>query len=120
MRRRPRLYNKKTGDAPADAVYIGRPSKWGNAYSHLPGTLARFQVASRDEAIAAFERDLLANPRWVAKVKAELRGKDLVCWCYPLRCHGEILLRLANGDDRMKPKTGAIDRFSGVRGLPRP
>ena len=25
----------------------------------------------------------------------ELRGKDLVCWCAPLACHGDLLLRLA-------------------------
>jgi hypothetical protein len=27
----------------------------------------------------------------------ELRGKDLVCWCAPKPCHGDVLLRLANG-----------------------
>jgi hypothetical protein len=26
----------------------------------------------------------------------ELRGKDLACWCTPLACHGDVLLRLAN------------------------
>lgn len=26
----------------------------------------------------------------------ELTGRDLVCWCAPLRCHCETLLRLAN------------------------
>jgi len=26
----------------------------------------------------------------------ELKGKDLVCWCSPLPCHGDILLELAN------------------------
>jgi hypothetical protein len=25
----------------------------------------------------------------------ELRGKDLVCWCAPLACHGDLILRLA-------------------------
>ncbi|PSR31594.1 MAG: hypothetical protein C7B46_16630, partial [Sulfobacillus benefaciens] len=39
--------------APYD-VYIGRPSKWGNPFSHKPGTQARFVVASRDAAIAAY------------------------------------------------------------------
>ena len=27
---------------------------------------------------------------------SELRGGDLVCWCRPLPCHGDVLLRLAN------------------------
>jgi hypothetical protein len=26
----------------------------------------------------------------------DLRGLDLVCWCAPLPCHGDVLLRLAN------------------------
>ena len=28
----------------------------------------------------------------------ELRRRDLVCWCAPLPCHGDVLLRLANKD----------------------
>ena len=28
----PRRFNKRRGDAPPDAVYIGRPSKWGNPF----------------------------------------------------------------------------------------
>lgn len=26
----------------------------------------------------------------------ELRGKDLLCWCYPAPCHADVLLELAN------------------------
>ena len=35
-------------------VYICRPSKWGNPFSHKHGTLAKYKVASRAEAIEAF------------------------------------------------------------------
>lgn len=28
----------------------------------------------------------------------ELRGRDLACWCTPLPCHADVLLRLANED----------------------
>lgn len=35
-------------------VYIGRPSKWGNPFSHKAGTLAQYRVASREEAIARY------------------------------------------------------------------
>lgn len=28
----PRVYNKHHGDAPPGAVYIGRPTKWGNPF----------------------------------------------------------------------------------------
>ena len=26
----------------------------------------------------------------------ELRGKDLLCWCAPEACHGDLLLKQAN------------------------
>jgi hypothetical protein len=28
--------------------------------------------------------------------KRELKGKDLVCYCAPLACHGDVLSRIAN------------------------
>jgi len=77
-------------------VYIGRPSKWGNPFSHLDNTLADFKVATRDEAIDKFEEWLLTQPELLAAVKTELRGKVLGCWCAPKKCHGDVLLRLVN------------------------
>ena len=79
-------------------VYIGRPSKWGNVFSHLPnatGVVA--YVATREEAIAKFEEWLLARPLVIEAAKRELRGKILGCWCSPLACHGDVLARIANG-----------------------
>lgn len=76
-------------------VYIGRPSKWGNPFSHLPGTLAQYRVASRDEAVDAYAVYICETPRLLADLH-ELRGKVLGCWCAPKRCHGDVLLALAN------------------------
>jgi hypothetical protein len=28
------------------------------------------------------------------EARHELAGRDLVCWCAPLPCHGDVLLRL--------------------------
>jgi hypothetical protein len=94
----PSIYNKKYY-YPENAVYIGRPSIWGNPFSHLNGTLAEFRVNSREEAIAAYRLYLMYNPDLVAKAKKELRGKDLVCWCSPSACHGDILIEIANEND---------------------
>ena len=80
--------------APFD-VYVGRPSVWGNPFSHRPGTKARYLVASRQEAIAGYERWLMNQPQLLALLPT-LRGKVLGCWCAPLPCHGEVLARLAN------------------------
>ena len=81
--------------APFD-IYIGRPSRWGNPFSHKAGTLAKFQVATREEAIQKYEEWLLTQPELVTAIKIELRDKILGCWCAPLACHGDVLLRIAN------------------------
>ena len=76
-------------------VYIGRPSKWGNPFSHLAGTLADFKVVSREEAIASYENWIMKQADLLADLP-DLRGKILGCWCSPKACHGEVLARLAN------------------------
>jgi hypothetical protein len=32
--------------------------------------------------------------KWVIEYIEKLKGKDLICWCSPLRCHGDYLLKL--------------------------
>jgi len=81
-------------------VYVGRGSKWGNPYSHKEGTLAEHVVGSRSEAIQKFEEYLLSNEELMGSLP-ELKGKTLGCWCKPKSCHGDILLRYANGPSQL-------------------
>jgi hypothetical protein len=78
------------GPIPAGAVYVGRPSKFGNPFKVG-------QDGTRAEGIRRFEAHLAKHPDLIMAVKAELRGKDLVCHC-PLDqpCHADILLSIAN------------------------
>jgi len=92
----PKLHNKYHGTAPANAIYIGRQSKWGNPFSHMDNTTAEFKTKSRDDAVDRYETWLLGQPDLVAAVKSELVGRDLLCFCSPKRCHGDVLLRVAN------------------------
>jgi hypothetical protein len=71
-------------------VYIGRPSKWGNPFSHQEDTLAEFRVKTRKEAVAKYEKYLLENKELMESLH-ELKGKVLGCYCKPLRCHGDVL-----------------------------
>ena len=80
-------------------VYIGRPSPWGNPFSHREGTLARFRVATREDAVAKFREWFLAQPELVARARRELKGKVLGCWCKPAACHGDVIAQIVDADE---------------------
>lgn len=73
----------------ANSIYIGRPTKYGNPFKLGPD-------GTRTEVIAKYEEWLNTKPELIALIKAELRGHDLACWCAPLPCHGDVLLKIAN------------------------
>jgi len=91
----PRVLNKRTDKIPPNAVYVGRPGKWGNPYRiGIDGT--------REEIVEKFRLLIcgLVNDGYQLDLE-ELRGKDLVCWCAPLPCHADVLLQLANKKEVM-------------------
>lgn len=77
-------------------VYIGRPSKWGNPFTHLTyGTKAKFKVSSRLEAIQLYENWITEGEgQYLLSDLHELKDKVLGCWCAPLPCHGDVLVKL--------------------------
>ena len=84
-----RVLNKRTDEIPTDAIYVGRPSKWGNPF--IIG-----KDGTREEVIAKYA-DWLDGMVYNGILDLdELMGKNLVCWCSPLLCHADILLELAN------------------------
>lgn len=74
-------------------VFIGRPSKWGNPFSHLPSTLAQYKVSCREEAVEKYREWILTQPHLLSDLE-ELRGKRLGCFCAPKLCHGHVLIEL--------------------------
>ena len=84
----PKVLNKRNVRDMTGKVYIGRPSKWGNPY--MIG-----KDGTREEVIEKYESWLFAGKSDLRFLDLmELVGKDLVCWCAPLPCHGDVLLRL--------------------------
>lgn len=105
-----RIQRKRTKGwrMPEGAVYVGRPSRWGNPWKagstgwtvepggwinrepHPPLTVA--------QAIESYRNSIEHDPGQIAVIRAEFAGKDLVCWC-PLDqpCHADVLLEIANG-----------------------
>lgn len=95
----PKVFNKRTDTIPPDAVYVGRPSKWGNDMTirelkvlFPEDTKVELQIKAVGWFITYAKERLKIEPGWLEP----LRGKDLVCWCAPLPCHADILLELAN------------------------
>lgn len=92
-----KVLNRKTDTILPDAIYVGRAmsrfglrdSKWGNPFK-ITSSCGRLEVIQRYREYAI--QRLEENPHWLD----ELRGKDLVCWCAPLACHGDVLLELIN------------------------
>lgn len=97
---KPKVWNKRDPNTPKFAVYVGRPSLWGNPYTHLPTNLESIPVANRDEAVRRYREDLMEmrmkDPAHYHAFLKPLRGKHLVCWCAPHACHANVLLELAN------------------------
>lgn len=86
---RPKVIHQREAHLFPDAVYVGRPSKFGNPY--VVG-----RDGSRTEVIRKFVDHINADPVLLKDVQSELRGKILSCWCKPKACHGDVLLEIAN------------------------
>lgn len=98
------MRDKKAVDEAARAglfVYVGRDrhsiGPWGNKYSHLssnvPGVV---RVDSRSEAVRRHAEDTEKDSWKVARIKAELRGKILGCWCAPQAYHADTYAEIAD------------------------
>lgn len=74
---------------PPDAIYVGRPTKWGNPF--------RVDELGRAEAVRRFRAWIEADAALRAQARAELRGRDLLCWC-PIDepCHADVLVDVSN------------------------
>ena len=76
-------------------VYIGRSTRNGWRKSKWANPFKPSHDGDRAEVIAMYRRWLMYRPDLMAALP-ELRGKDLVCWCAPEACHGDVLIELAN------------------------
>lgn len=74
-------------------VYIGRPSVFGNPFSHLERCLAQFRCSSREEAVSKYDEWVRDQPHIMTALTG-IAGKTLGCWCAPKLCHGDILIKI--------------------------
>ncbi len=84
----PKVLNKRLKQTSDTAVYVGRPTKWGNPF--VVGVDGK-----QGECVDLYAEWIKTQP-YLLKCLPELKGKDLICWCAPKRCHADVLLKLAN------------------------
>lgn len=90
----PKVYSKRKGAVtpPFDAIYVGRPTIYGNPF-----------VVGRDgtqEECAALYKEWIGHDDQKdlrLDIEHNLKGKDLVCWCAPRVCHADVILEICNG-----------------------
>lgn len=108
-----RIQRKRTKGwrMPEGAVYVGRPTQWGNPFTvghryteddsffRVYGEYLDGGLVTTENCLRAFRAwcakyfELMPNGEWLEY----LRGKDLACWCKEGEpCHADILLELAN------------------------
>lgn len=74
------------------SVYIGRPSRFGNPF--IIG-----KDGNRAEVLVKYENYIRNDSQLLEDIK-QLKGKDLVCWCKPQSCHGDIIVTILIEQER--------------------
>lgn len=95
------LKRRKGWRMPENTVKVDRSTRWGN-----PFKVGMVGVPDNKTAVALFKRALQRDDlpddhqRFVfspERLRADLGGKNLACWCKPDEpCHADVLLELAN------------------------
>lgn len=93
---------------PPNTVKVDRSTKWGNPYT-IEQIGVRFYVYAPHRAfVIECGSDHTARLEAVKRFRelvslasaAQLRGKNLACWCKPGEpCHADVLLELANAEE---------------------
>lgn len=104
--------SRRRGDGMGEGViYVGRhPSpgygRWGNPFvvgQPVKGDWSFVDAGEvvRDAAHAVYlyRQMLYQHPGMLDRIRTELAGKTLACWCrVGESCHGDVLLRVARGE----------------------
>lgn len=107
--RRVQLRRAKGWHLPEGAVVVARPTRWGNPFRvHDFGrqgavALYRSWLEGRLDLARCEQVEAVGEPLSIGKIRDELAGKVLACWCplidgagLPVPCHADVLLELAN------------------------
>jgi hypothetical protein len=92
-----RVWNKRFSGVPREAMYVGRPTMWGNPIVVRPGVTHKLAVAAFTLGVLESEdRDFQLIRRGL--FNGALMGRELVCWCTTRSgagvCHAKVLAQM--------------------------
>lgn len=94
MNNGPQVYSRRKGATPppSDAVYVGRPTIYGNPF--VVGV-----DGQQGDCVELYRKWIFDSEQdWLRlAIRDNLKGRNLECWCKPLPCHADVLLEIANG-----------------------
>lgn len=126
MQKRIQRSRAKGWRMPENAVYVGRPSRWGNDNKiGDPYPFIEDHLCTLDDVLWLYDVDLqtMEATGTIDDFLAPLRGKDLACWC-PLdqACHADVLIRwltkraLDGGDSAASQAVSTPEVLSTLQG----
>ena len=69
-------------------------SPWANPYKIQSNKSSKINGYTREESLILYET-YIRDKLYCKELNIEdLRNKTLGCWCYPEKCHGDILLKI--------------------------
>lgn len=104
-----RIQRKRTKGwrMPEGAVYVGRPTRWGNPFivsEHGSPALCVHKYRTLHmpychHGAASSLENFYVSEAFIEEARRELAGKDLACFCpLDMPCHADVLLEIANPD----------------------
>jgi len=88
---------------PANTVYVGRPTTWGNPFPDVRGF--------EDMCRGMYRLHPLAFLEWLLPLK----GRNLACWCATdAPCHADVLLFLADATVAQLTRWAAGESYATI------
>lgn len=79
-------------------VYIGR---YNSYYGFKDSKYRNIYVIGKDgngeEVVEKYDK-YIRSKYSIEEIKRDLKGKNLICWCFPNYCHGNILKEICENE----------------------
>ena len=124
------IWGPSLENAPNDVVYIGRAIFMGgwklrksifanpfkvDKYNKKNGVTIEHH-GTLDDVCERYKEYVLSKPELLRQI-GSLKGKKLACWCYPNRCHGDVLKELAENEELVVKRLEELENKREMKDL---